>query len=147
MKKYRFPLERLERVREAQLSQARADLAAANAQVAAAEAARRRALEQLSATSEVPGGRLSPEDFPGWLASRRAAHQGLVVAGEALELARDVREGALGVWQERRQDHEVLTRLDGRRREQWLVEVRRDEALQLDEFASQRHGRDGLLGP
>lgn len=143
MKRYKFNLARLERVRQAQLDLAKAELAAANGEVARCEDARGRALESLKRTSEMAsaGNRVDAQDFSAWLDARRGAHRGLVFAGEQLDVARDQRDVAIEQWTHDRQEHEVLVRLDHKRREEWNVEFLRDEANQLDEYA-QRPKRD-----
>lgn len=140
MKHYRFPLARLARVRAAQLDLAASELASANTTVRAAETEQAAALAQLEGTSEL-GHFSTPQGFESWLDRRRAAHRGLLVAGEALDAARLVQAEQLGIWKLARQDDEVLLRLDARRRQEWRQEASREEVAVLDEFTMQRRSR------
>ncbi len=141
MKRYRFRLESVRRVRIAQEREARAQLAAANREVQrnVEEVARRAArYAQLSA----PAG----ATISSYLSSRAT----LVRVAESIRYARQrqrdaelVAEHARAAWGDAARRVKSLDRLDDRRREEHAREQGRREEQVVDDVVTGRHRRAG----
>lgn len=139
MKRFVFPLARLERLREIRRTQARATLARS---VAAARSWRERAeTEQARLLRPAPLDDDTAEDAPidgallkadaAWREGRRAlADDARRRESEArAEIRRDQSAYALAA-----RDHRVVERLREKRFDRWRLEAERDERLFLDEI-------------
>lgn len=140
MKRYQFRLEPVLRVRRIEEDVARGALAAAQVQLAEADA-------WLAATSSRYEGRATPggpAPATSWLAGRAAvdlAAASVLAAGsrraEATQQLDQQRE-ALG---QARQKVSALERLDERHRDEHAVAARRDEDATVDDLVTSRHAR------
>lgn len=138
MKKFRFRLDSVLRVRRIQEDLARAQLLAANRDVLLATDALR-ARDSEYAAVDRPAGQQSLDAFH--LALFR-----LDSAAGAVRVARDARAAALDRAEERRvewtaasQKVSALERLEERARDEHAVEVRRDEDRLVDDLVVSRH--------
>jgi flagellar protein FliJ len=138
VKRFRFRLEQVLRVRRIQEDQARAALLVANR---AAHDAAARVEERLHeyGTRSFPEGPQAYQDF------ERALFM-LDAAAGAVEFARLQHRDALAVVDERRVDWtdahrrvSALERLEVRRREEHAIETRRDEDRLVDDLVVARH--------
>jgi flagellar FliJ protein len=140
VKRYRFRLETVLRVRRVQEDVARGDLARANAAVAAAAADLDTARERLAGMASEP----VPGDPVEWQA-RRALLLGRAAEISArqtdLQTADTERAGRQRALAEARTRVRALERLDERRRAEYAVETGRDDARTLDDLVTARWGR------
>jgi flagellar FliJ protein len=140
MKRYRFRLESVLRVRRVQEDVARGDLARANTAVTAAAAALDAARHRLARTTSDP----APADAPEWQA-RRALLLGraeeISARGADLEAATEARADRQRALAEARTRVRALERLDERRRAEHAVESARDESRTMDDLVTARWGR------
>lgn len=135
MKKYRFQLDAVLRVRRIEEERARGDLLAANRALAGAEAELERRLDHYRTVS-LPGGALSHDRY---LAARNRQDQaaaGVVAAGTARLAAEAERDRLRDIWSAAASRVRALERLDERRRDEHAAEVLREEVVVLDEIAS-----------
>ena len=140
MKRYRFPLEPVLRVRLIEQDAARAALVAAHHGFRVADDARHRTVARYRALPVDAGA----ETTDRWLARRTASHRtaACVVAAEAdTEAARARMDDQRSALQQARMRTSALERLDGRRREEHELESRRAEDAEVDELVTARHGR------
>jgi flagellar FliJ protein len=137
MKKYRFRLDAVLRVRRIEEGRAAADLAAANRAVHEAEAELDRRLEHYSAL-ESAGDAISSTSFLADRAHRSHAADGVVLAGAAKIAAELEAEKMRDIWSAAAMRVRALERLDERRREEHDLDVRRDEVVTLDEAFAAR---------
>ena len=137
MKRYRFSVEGALRARRAQEDVARQRLAAANLRLQRAEAGRAQAIEAYQSAGTVLG--LSDVDS----FSARRGHE-LRLADSVEHANRLVREAQVEAstcftaWVEVGKQVASLERLDERRRAEWEVELRREEAAAVDDVVSSR---------
>jgi flagellar export protein FliJ len=136
MKRFRFPLTRLLRLRAHEERAARRALADALAEVARIE---RRMLaidaDLAALAAEDPtarAGRALVEALANGLSGERRH------LGGKLALAEQTLARARAVYQQKRTDVEALVRLRRRRRDEWLTTVQREEQAELDEAARMR---------
>lgn len=135
MRRFVFPLTRLERLREVQRTQARAGLAGAIGEVrgwhARAEAEREHLVRPLPVDDEMTANSEALKADAEWRAGRRAlvrdARQHESVAKD--ELRRHQQDYARAA-----RDHRVVERLREKRFERWRLEAERDERAFLDEI-------------
>jgi flagellar export protein FliJ len=144
--RFRFPLDRLARVRSIQERLAREAWQAAMADVRVAEAeldtahaavdAARDDLRRLGATGVVDVARVL-------IAQRELARldRGVVRFRERVVTLRERADRLRPAWQERRRDVAGLERLEEHARDAWIVEERRREARAMDEVAEMRAAR------
>jgi flagellar FliJ protein len=137
MKKYRFRLDAVLRVRRIEEDRAAADLAAANRAVREAEAELDRRLEHYRAieVAQVPIGSAT---FLAERDHRSHAATGVVAAGAAKISAEAEAERMRGIWSAAAMRVRALERLDERRREEHEIDVRREEVVTLDEAFAAR---------
>jgi flagellar protein FliJ len=146
MKRYSFPLAQVLRVRRLEEDRAAGRLASAQVQAAAADVQVTRRRAELAGMA-APGGVGTAEKFLAW-------HQGVALAGDALTVAAVVRQVALSEVDARRAEWSAaamrvsaLERLDERRLEAHTKEVRRLEAVQVDDMVTARRGRSQEIHP
>ena len=137
MKRYRFRLETVLRVRRVQEDVARGDLARANAAVAAAAADVEAARERLAGMASEP----VPANPVEWQARRalllgRAAE--ITARQTDLQAADTERAGRQRALAEARTRVRALERLDERRRAEHAVEMGRDDSRTLDDLVTAR---------
>jgi len=140
VKRYRFRLESVLRVRRLQEDVARAALAEATTAVAAAGAAQARAAEWLDGLRAEP----APDSAPAWEAARvvqLAAAEELAARGDELDGARAEQRSRRAVLAEARTRVRALERLDERRRAEHEREVARQDERAADDLVTSRHGR------
>jgi flagellar protein FliJ len=140
VKRYRFRLEAVLRVRRVQEDVARGDLARASAVVTAAAAELDAARDRLARTTSEP----VPADPVEWQA-RRALLLGraeeISARGADLEAATIERTHRQRALAEARTRVRALERLDERRRDEHAIEAARDESRTLDDLVTARWGR------
>lgn len=140
MKRYRFALEPVLRVRRIQEEVARAGFVAANHGLAGAELLLEGSLERYATIPQQPG----PRPAATWLVDRGGLDRtaaSVLAAGTAREVARLRVEDERRALQAARMRVTGLDRLEGRHREEHAVAVRRDEDAEADEQIMARHGR------
>lgn len=140
MRRFRFRLAPLLRLRTQLERRARSDLAAAVAEVTAFDqrlAAAKQGLRDCAdqAASSDAAGRLARA-----LETGLRRHQWRLQQGQA-EAQRRL-DGARGEYVARTRDKRALEQLHDRRRDEWQTSVRRHEQMELDELA--RAGREAL---
>ena len=137
MKRYEFRMAKVLRVRQIQEEAARAG-------VAVAQAAQRRAELALEASQEHYRGLGTPataQDAAAFLALReQASHRATAVrlADGNRQVAADATVTAVATWQDSNRRVDALERLDERRREEYGIELRRDEDATVDEIVVAR---------
>ena len=141
MKRYAFRAEKVLRVRRLQEDIARSGVAAARRDEAVAAAALAASQDRYSQlVGQVP----APQSATAFLAWQERAGQraGAVIGAQSQQrVAREATATALDGWRDAHRNVEGLERLDDRRREEYEVEVRRDEDLQADETVIARARR------
>ena len=137
MKRYKFRLEAVLRVRRIEEEQAAAELAAANRALHLAEAELDR---RLAHYQEIDGerGALPHDRFIAQRSQREHAANGVVAAGAARISAEAEVERTRELWAAAAMRVRALERLDERRREEHDTEVLRDEIITLDEVFAAR---------
>ena len=140
MKRFRFRLEQVLRVRRLQEDLARAALQLANREARAAADTVNARIEAYSAAAR-PEGAQSYDTF-----NQMQTH--LDYAAAAITAARAVYAQALGVvderraeWAAARQRVAALERLEERRRDEYAIEARRAEDRLVDDLVVARHAR------
>ena len=140
MKRFRFRLEQVLRVRRLQEDMARAALMTAHHGARAAADVLNARIEDYSRASR-PSGAQTYDDF-----NRTQSH--LDNAAGAITAARGVYSQAVDVvdtrqheWASARQRVAALERLEARRREEHAIEVRRAEDRLVDDLVVARHAR------
>jgi len=140
LKRFRFRLEQVLRVRRLQEDMARAALQHANLDA-------RRAADAVNARIEEYGAAARPEGAQSYdTFNRMQSH--LDNAAGAITVARGLYQQALGVVEERRaewaaarQRVAALERLEQRRRDEYDIEARRAEDRLVDDLVVARHAR------
>jgi flagellar export protein FliJ len=142
VKKFRFRLEQVMRVRRVQEDQARGELLLANrsAQLAAQRVEERTAEYN---TRALPTGQSSYEDFERTLFLLDTAAGAIQVAKQAHRETLVVVDDRRADWARARQKVAALERLEQRRRAEHAVEVRRDEDRLVDDLVVARFNRKG----
>lgn len=135
MKKYRFRLEAVLRVRRIEEERARGDLLAANRALAEAEAELDRRLEHYRTVS-LPAGALPHDEYVAARSHQDQAAAGVVAAGTARLAAEAERDRLRDVWAAAAARVKALERLDEHRRDEHAADVQREEVLVLDEVAA-----------
>jgi flagellar biosynthesis chaperone FliJ len=142
LKRFKFRLEPVLRVREVREHQARAALVAANRAVDAAGGVltdRVRAYDGAPrATGAVPAARFTRD-----VERLERAAGAIFVARERLQDAVDEADGRRAEWSEARQEVRALERLEARAREAHAREVLRAEDRLVDDLVTARHDRGG----
>ena len=141
MKRYRFRLEPVLRVRRNEEDAARGALLAATATVAAQE----RLLEERTAAyarALAPTGSSSVPDFQRSQQRREALGAAVVDQRRRLEQAVQDRETARLAWSEAAARVGALERLDERARAEHRLAEQREDDLVTDELVVARHGRE-----
>ena len=137
MKRYRFRLETVLRVRRIEEDQAAAELAIANRAMQLAELELDRRLEHYQSI-ESHVGTVSQERFLALRSQREHAANGVVAAGAARISAEAEVERKRELWAAAAMRVRALERLDERRREEHDIEVQRAEIVTLDEVFAAR---------
>jgi flagellar FliJ protein len=140
MKRYRFRLEQVLRVRRIEVERARAELAVANRALAEAEAELELRIETY-ASLPPKAQMLATELFLLDRARRERLAGAVVTAGGRQVLAGDVVEARRQEWSATAQRVAALERLDDRRRDEHDILAGRTEANILDDIAIARSVR------
>ena len=137
MKRYQFRLEKVMKVRRIQQDQARAGVVEARrrADEAVAESARRL---DAYATCPAPSTAVPAAAFLAARALHELKAQALVIARDGEEAAWEVVSLRLDEWSDAARRVSALERLDARRREEYALELRRDEDAQVDDLVVSR---------
>jgi flagellar export protein FliJ len=140
VKRFKFRLEQVLRVRRIQEDQARAKLLTANR---AAHLAATRVEERLAeySTRERPAGSQSIEQFERTLFLLDTAAGSVGVAREARREALEVVGARRSEWADAQRRVAALERLEDRRREEHAFEMRRAEDQLVDDLVVARHAR------
>jgi flagellar export protein FliJ len=140
VKRYRFRLEAVLRVRRIEEERELAAFAAARRAAAAAERAARDCLHRYQSLP-APGAQMVAPDFIG-------ARGRLALAADTLSNANAAHAGAVRHVESQREQWTVaaqrvssLERLDLRKREEYEIDVRRDEDKTVDDLVTGRFGR------
>lgn len=142
MKKYKFRLDTVMRVRQTQEDLAKADLAMANARVAEAVALVDARLTHYANLPVAVGGG-STATFMSNRFRQDAAARAVVAAKAARVAALQDAEAFRITWSKKAQEVSVLERLDDRRRTEHEIEAARQADLEVDDIVVGRFGRDG----
>jgi len=136
MRRFRFPLERLLRLRVQEEREIRRALAVARMELASVDARMVTATESMRACEpdQQPGSNTAP--------LARALHAGLARSLHALAVERRTVEETvtrlLAVFETRRRERETLSRLRIRRRSEWEEQRKREEQNEIDELGRLR---------
>ena len=142
MKKYKFRLDNVLRVRRTEEDLAKAELARANARVAEAVALVDLRMSHYSSLP-APGGAGSTANFMSIRFRQETAARAVVAAKAARVAALQDAEAYRAAWSQNAQQVAVLERLDDRRRTEPEFEAARQADLEVDDIVVTRHGRDG----
>lgn len=140
MKRYRFRLEPVLRVRRIEQDTVQGRLAVAYRDLADAEAALLDAVDRYRSAPQPVGA----QSVATWLAGRTRAE---LTAATVMDVGSRREHAALQVEEERSVLHDArrrvvaLERLDERRRSEHHLEARRDEDAEVDELVTNRFGR------
>lgn len=137
MKRFRFPLARVLRVRELQESVAEAELAHAQAQAARAHQYVEAALDELH--EQIVQSRTHEGTTSSFLSMRamlELSHQEVVRRTQLAAIADDEMMAARDRWVEAHRRTETLRRLEDRSRAQWLAEVDAAEVAAADDIGT-----------
>lgn len=140
MKRYKFRLESVLRVRRIQEDQARAEFIRANAQVAEAEKVvdlRKQSYERRVTNLNT----MVSTDFLVARAFQQASAASVRAAEDAVVIAMEQAEDRRIMWAEEAKKVNALERLDERRRAEHRLEMDREEAAEIDDIVVSRHGR------
>ena len=140
MKKYKFRLDTVLRVRRTEEDLAKAELARANARVAEAVALVDARLTHYAALPVAVGGG-STATFMSSRFRQDAAARAVVAAKAARVAALQDAEAYRAAWSHKAQQVSVLERLDDRRRTEHALEAARQADLEVDDIVVTRHGR------
>jgi flagellar export protein FliJ len=135
MKKYKFRLDAVLRVRRIEEERALADLLGANRALAEAEAELDRRLGHYRGV-QLPAGPLGHHEYLAARSQQDLAAGAVVAAGTARLAAEHERDRLHGIWADAAAKVKALERLDERRREEHAAEVLREEIIVLDEVAT-----------
>jgi flagellar FliJ protein len=139
MKRYRFPLAQVLKVRRIEEEQAAAGLASARAEAETAEAAVQARAGQLAGLRVPPSG--TAARFAEW-ADRVTCADGALTRAAQIKLAADQELAARrALWADAAMRVAALERLDERRRDAHRREALRDEIVTTDDLVTSR--RDG----
>jgi flagellar FliJ protein len=141
VKKYKFRLDTVLRVRRTEEDLAKAELARANARVAEAVALVDARLAHYAALP-VAGGAGSTSMFMAGRFRQETAARAVVAAKAARGAPRQDAAAFRAVWSQKAQQVSVLERLDDRRRTEHEVEAARQSDLEVDDIVVGRFGRD-----
>lgn len=136
MRRFRFPLERLLRLRVQEEREIRRALTVARVELADVDARMVTATESMRACEpdQQPGSRTAP--------LARALHAGFAHSLHALSIERTAAEATvtrlLAVFEVRRRERETLSRLRVRRRSEWEEQCKREEQNEIDELGRLR---------
>ena len=146
MKKFRFRLEQVLRVRRVQEDQARGELMLANrgAQLAAQRVEARVAEYN---TRALPSGQSSFQDFERTLFLLDTAAGAIQVAKHEHREALVVVDERRAAWSKARQKVAALERLQQRRRDEHAIELRREEDRLVDDLVVARFARSAPQTP
>lgn len=140
MKRYRFRLEHVLRVRSLQEEQARQRVRIARMQASAAEA--EVAVRSLAYAQRGP--LAGPADLDAQMVDRsdwQLTADGVRAARDRAEVAALLVEQRVLEWQVAATKVEALERLDERRRDEHLLDARHEEAVEVDDLVTGRHAR------
>jgi flagellar export protein FliJ len=140
MKRYQFRLEGVLRLRRAELEQARLVLAGANAALQSALLVREREAERYNSVA-FRSDASAPDALRAELHDSAVAHARLAGAERSVADAAVHAAVAQVNWSSANRRVAALERLDERRRAEHAAEVRREEAVLLDEIAGARYLR------
>ena len=138
MKKYKFRLASVLRVRRIQEDQAKAAALLANQRVALARtvlnARKDHYNSYVAQTAQQAALMSSASDYLAFRAMQKLAAEGIAFAEVNLTVTEEVAEERRTEWVERRQKVQTLERLDERRREEHRVEADREYAKEVDDI-------------
>jgi flagellar FliJ protein len=140
LKKFRFRLEQVLRIRRVQEDMARAVLMHANHDARAAADVVNARIEDYSAAAR-PSGAQSYEMFNKLQAHLDNAAGAIVVARANYQQALRVVEQRRTEWAAAQQRVAALERLEDRRRDEYAIELRRAEDKEVDDLVVARHAR------
>jgi len=140
VRRYRFRLERVLRVRRVEEERARAALARANGALRRAELELSSRVDGYGGLGAAPGGPAS--EFLAALDRRRRAAASVGFAREVRTTAAVTADGARAGWSAAATRVSSLERLDERGRERHRVEVRKAEDVAADDVVVGRFGRE-----
>lgn len=138
MRRYRFRLESVLRLRRAEEGQARDALAAANAELRAALGARDAEARRYAGLPR-PLGTMTPEVLRSEHATTTLAAATLAGAQQAVSAAAARTAEAQLAWSAAAQRVSVLERLDERRRLEHAEDLRHEEITELDDLVTSRY--------
>jgi len=145
VKKYKFRLDTVLRVRRTEEDLAKAELARANARVAEAVAMVDARMTHYAALPTAGSGTGAVGSTAVFMASRfrqDTAAAAIVAAKVARMSALQDAEAYRLVWSKKATEVQVLERLDGRRRTEHELEAARQADIEVDDIVVTRHGRD-----
>ena len=137
MKKYRFRLEGVLRVRRIEEERAMGELLVANRALAEADAELERRLDHYRLVAQ-PSGTLAHGEYLKVRSLQDAAAAGVVSAGAARLMAEAEADRKREFWAAAAMKVRALERLDERRRDEHAAEVLHEEIVVLDEVAASR---------
>ena len=137
MKKYRFRLEAVLRVRRIEEERARGELLLANRALAEADAELERRLDHYREVAQ-PSGSLAHAEYVKVRSLQDAAAAGVVAAGAARLMAEAEAQRKRDLWAAAATKVRALERLDEHRRTEHAAGVLHEEILVLDEVAASR---------
>lgn len=137
MKKYRFRLEAVLRVRRVEEERAMGELLVATRALAEADAELERRLDHYREVAQ-PSGALAHAEYLKVRSLQDAAAAGVVAAGAARLMAEAEAARKRELWAAAAMKVRALERLDERRRDEHAVEVLHEEIVVLDEVAASR---------
>lgn len=140
MKRYKFRLDTVLRVRKVEEDRAIAVLAAASRALVEAEATLQRRLDRYGDVP-APSGPLPVAELLKVRARQDGVAAAVVFAGTERLRAEATVELRRDEWSAAARRVAALERLDQRRREEHSVEAQRQEALEVDDMVVGRHGR------
>lgn len=142
MKRYRFRLDTVLRVRQVEEERARGELALANRALAEADALLEQRIDHYGATPQ-PAAPLAVTSFLAARDRQERAARAVVVAGTARLAADAEAADRRAVWSRTATRLAAIERLDERRREEHRLEAHRQEALEVDDIVVARSRRTG----
>jgi flagellar FliJ protein len=140
MRRYRFRLDPVLRVRRIEQDSAQAAMAAAGHELAVADEALHRSVDRYRTLSAADG----PQPAAAWLVARDCGGRSaatVVAAGTARELAAGQVAERRDALRDARVRVAALERLDERRRGEHAHEAQREDEARIDELVTGRHGR------
>jgi flagellar protein FliJ len=140
MKRYKFRLDQVLRVRRMEEEQARAALLAANAELNRAGERLRDRTERYH-TMVAPIGPSQLTEFLAWRQRHEAAATAVIDAGTAVESATSQAAESRDGWSAAAARVTALERLDERRRAEHAAEAEREFDQEIDDLVTSRHGR------